>query len=93
MSPGKSGLGRHIGACRQLEGGPWGTGLRHGGWLPRVPGQRQGLLPCKLEAPWLSPPGCPVPLADVGGVGDFGPVDTERMQTQRDERNIQARVP
>ncbi|PRW20779.1 IAA-amino acid hydrolase ILR1-like 3 [Chlorella sorokiniana] len=29
---------------------------------------------------------------DVGGVGDFGPVDTERMQ-QKDERNIEHRVP
>lgn len=30
---------------------------------------------------------------DIGGVGDFGPVDTERMSKQRDERDIPARVP
>ncbi|KAL4451672.1 hypothetical protein ABPG75_007334 [Micractinium tetrahymenae] len=30
---------------------------------------------------------------DIGGVGDFGPVDTERMAKQRDERDMPARVP
>lgn len=38
--------------------------------------------------------GCFLPtIADIGGVGDFGPVDTERMAKQRDERDIPARVP
>ena len=32
-------------------------------------------------------------LADVGGVADFGPVDTERMARQPDTRDIPARVP
>ncbi len=35
--------------------------------------------------------GSHVPLG--GHVADFGPVDTERMSRQRDERDIEARVP
>lgn len=30
---------------------------------------------------------------DIGGVADFGPVDTTRMSDQPDTRNIPARVP
>lgn len=44
-------------------------------------------IPLHSNPPHLSP------HADIGGVGDFGPVDTERMAKQRDERDMPARVP